>query len=82
MKIEPQIWLLRADTHRGHYDFWRMSLREGQRWSACFHAWTGHCDSLRTVTSWDDAVTAAQVHADAQPDFPPMLGWPADAEID
>jgi hypothetical protein len=71
-----------AFSHRGEYRV-HVVLSEGEwrglAW-ATFHGYDGNCDSVEQSSVFEPvgAVQAAcSAHADAQPAWPAMLGWPA-----
>jgi hypothetical protein len=75
-----------ARTHRGEYLL--HFVRDDSEWNgrawATFHPHGGgYCDALGpTFGDQREMAAACDAHAAAQPVWPPMLGWPADGDLD
>lgn len=72
---------LLATSHRGEY---RLAVRPDWAYGY-FYPFAGGCEMLPDAFgkhAAQRAEAACNAHAAAQPVWPPMLGWPADGDLD
>jgi hypothetical protein len=85
LRFEPREMIAR--THRGEYTLHYIrnedSEYRGQAF-ANFHGYDGAYASIEQpcIGAERKVLAACDAHAAAQPVWPPMLGWPADGELE